>query len=173
VSTLLQPPVSAGCVFSFSYPTDNRFRVSTRLRRRRFVIESVRDCKAEPIEPWAVELRPDLRRGQLLVTGHDLDRYGVRSFYVESMRSLKEISVAITRLAVYDPCSERNDLRWFGPAFTDAKADLEMARRALQRIRAYNDSLSPANQSRLSVGLFRYEMRAPIGGQSKVLEVAS
>jgi predicted DNA-binding transcriptional regulator YafY len=47
----------------------------------------------EPLSPLTLELDPDLPRGQVLVTGHDLDKQSVRSFYLERMEQIETLSL--------------------------------------------------------------------------------
>lgn len=159
MSTLLGYPLSVGSVLSFSYPLDNRLKVFTRLRRRRFVVESIRDIALEPIEPWAIALRPDLRRGPVLITGHDLDLHLTRSFYVSSARSIRSLSMPISRLALFDPCDDSLPLKFVGPLWTDSNQDVGYIREIIGK---YNERAAARAQSKLALGLFPYFQHAPL-----------
>ena len=78
-------------VVEFFYPAANYRGARFRWERRRLLVEKVRDLTAEPLDPMTVQLDPELRRGRVLVTGQDLDRLGERSFYVDSMRNVRQI----------------------------------------------------------------------------------
>lgn len=130
--------ISVGDVFSFAYPSPNRIGVFTRLRRRRVVIESIRDTVANPVERWAMELQPDLRRGRFLITGHDLDLHETRSFYLSSARSIKELSIPLFQLCIYHPLKPRIPLRPIGPYWTNSVADAKEIRDV---IRLYNERM--------------------------------
>ena len=82
-----------GCAYSFSYPRHNFHGVLSSLERRRLLVENVRDLKQEPLERQTFDVQPLLRRGRYLVTGQDLDKQQERTFYVESMRAVKPITV--------------------------------------------------------------------------------
>lgn len=133
----LDCPARVGSVLEFTYPTDNRIRVSTRLVRRRLFIRSIRDCERQPIEAWAVRRRPDLRRGPLLLRGEDLHKHEWRQFYLSSARSVREISVRLQQLALYDPLRENVPLRWIGPIWTDSRSDLQQMRWVVRQFNEY------------------------------------
>jgi hypothetical protein len=46
----------------------------------------------EPLDAETVSLNPSLRRCRWLATGHDLDREVTRSFYVDSMSQVRELT---------------------------------------------------------------------------------
>lgn len=150
--SVLPASVSVGSVLSFAYPTDNRVKVSTRLRRRRFVVESIRDCAANPIEPWAIALRPDLRRGRFLLVGRDLELHDTRQFYLSSARSVKLIDSPISQLAFYDP-TRNGPLQFFGSLWTDSREDMLQVRYVIRNV---NAMLNKRPGLVLSVGLFPY-----------------
>ena len=81
-------PLRPGCAYSFQYPRHNFHGVLSKLETRRVQIESIRDLQAEPLDVVTFNMQPLLHRGRWLVTGHDLDKDGERSFYVQSMRSI-------------------------------------------------------------------------------------
>ncbi len=147
--------VSVGQVVSFSYPTVNRFRVPTRIRRRRLVIDSIRDLEREPLDPLTTSLRPDLRRGRYLLNGFDLDLHEHRSFYLDSARTLKPIAGPLFRFAVYDPLTEGkpSPLYWVGTVFTNDPSDRAFAWQMLTTFHAWSD-LCP--KVHLAMGLFPY-----------------
>lgn len=87
MSKLLPQP---GSVYSFLYPRHNFHGVVSSLEPRRVLVTAVRDLREAPLDTQTFDLQPLLRRGRLLVFGQDLDRNNAeRSFYVDSMRSLK------------------------------------------------------------------------------------
>jgi hypothetical protein len=109
-------------VLYFSYPSDNRIRRVTKLEPRRIVIQSVRDLIEQPLEERTIRLNKFLRRGQLLIRGFDLVKQRMRSFYVDSMRSIKESHRPLVRLGIYDPMSNAPP-RLYGRPFTDSNDD--------------------------------------------------
>ena len=155
MSVHLHISVSAGCVLTFSYPTDNRIGVLTRMRRRRFVVESVRDTYKHPIEQWAIDRCPRLRRGQFLLIGYDLDLCKSRKFYLSSARSVKPLFMPIRRLAFYDPCNGATPLKFIGPLWTDSHADNRRVREIIQRYNKKQDTFGSSSR-RLFLGLFPY-----------------
>lgn len=86
MSKLLPQP---GRAYSFLYPRHNFHGVLSRLEPRRLLITEIRDLSRDPLDPQTFEIQPLLRRGRWLAIGQDLDRHAERSFYVESMRSLR------------------------------------------------------------------------------------
>lgn len=58
---------------------------------RRFIVRSVRDLRDEPLDPTTPLLEPLVDRGNLLVTGFDIDKQAERSFYVERMSELRRL----------------------------------------------------------------------------------
>jgi hypothetical protein len=122
---------STGNVLSFSYPTDNRIGVRTRLASRRIVVRAERDLRLAPLEPVTIKLDPARRRGQLLVAGFDIDRQRWRRFYFDSMRSIKISEQPLTRLGMFDSLSDREP-RLFGRLFTDSRADQAEVKRLIE-----------------------------------------
>jgi len=153
VSIVTTLPVAVGSVLSFCYPTDNRVKVFTRLRHRRVVVESIRDCELEPIEEWALHLRPDLRRGPVLVTGHDLDLHLTRSFYLSSARTIRPLLQPLSRLALFDPCDNSKPLKFVGPLWTDSHDDVKQIREVIGK---YNERAAVRPRSKMALGLFPY-----------------
>jgi len=86
MSKLLPQP---GRAYSFLYPRHNFHGVLSRLEPRRLLVTEIRDLSHDPLDPQTFDIQPLLRRGRLLAIGQDLDRQAERSFYVESMRSLR------------------------------------------------------------------------------------
>lgn len=86
--SLLRP----GYAYSFLYPRYNYVGLPDRTERRRIIVESVRDTKAEPLDAETVSINPSLRRGRWLVTGRDLDHDATRSFYTDSMLEVQQMT---------------------------------------------------------------------------------
>ncbi len=84
----MHPLIAPGSLVEFRYPAANCHGVLPRWERRRLRIQKVRDIRAEPLDPFTLAVSPALRRGQLLVTGLDLDKQAERSFYLDSMADL-------------------------------------------------------------------------------------
>lgn len=150
VSTSFSFPVAVGSVLSFVYPADNRFGVRTRLCRRTMVIEEIRDCQAVPVEEWAIQLRPDIRRGPLLLIGRDLDRNERRQFYASSMRSIQTVRMPVYQLAYCDP-ETFEPVHFFGNLWTGRQSDLDQARNVMRRLYA---SFERRGQAVLPIRLF-------------------
>jgi hypothetical protein len=72
-------------------------------REYRIEIVKVRDLREQPLEAYTVALAPHRPRGIWQVTGLDLDRMKLRTFYVEQMRDLRPIDPPDLVLAAYDP----------------------------------------------------------------------
>ena len=72
---------SQGDVVDFLYPITNEVGIRPRLRKRRLLIESVRDLLSEPLTPEDIARRPHVRRGRFLAIGLDLDKGERRQFY--------------------------------------------------------------------------------------------
>jgi len=85
-------PLRPGCAYSFLYPRYNYVGLPARTERRRIMVESVRDTRAEPLDETTMSLNPSLRRGRWLVSGIDLDREDTRSFYAESMTDVQPLT---------------------------------------------------------------------------------
>ncbi|MDX1964136.1 MAG: hypothetical protein SFX18_13365 [Pirellulales bacterium] len=124
---------SVGSVLNFSYPAVNRMGKLTRLASRRVVIRSIRDLDDRPLDPRTVRLRPDLRRGRLLIQAVDLERQEWRQFYFDSMRSVRVCQVPLVRIGVYDPTGSHGP-RLMGPILTDSRADQARAMECIARM---------------------------------------
>jgi len=72
---------SEGDIVEFLYPITNEIGIRPRLRKRRLLIESVRDLLSEPLAPEDIARRPYVRRGRFLVVGRDLEKDEQRQFY--------------------------------------------------------------------------------------------
>lgn len=90
----MQNILETGRLIRFDYPAHNYHGARQRLEPRRLRIEKIRDLAQQPLEAATCCGDPLLRRGQILVTGVDLDKGAERSFYVESMEQLQAISEA-------------------------------------------------------------------------------
>lgn len=128
----LSRDLSIGACVEFRYPTDNRIRVSTRLHTRSFVIRSIRDLEARPLESVTLQIRPDVRRSRYLLTGHDLDCHDRRSFYTGSIRSAKRLDVSLFRLALVDPITEQ-PVNYSDTIYAGTRSDLALARATIKR----------------------------------------
>lgn len=80
-----------GCAYTFDYPRYNYSGLPTKTEQRRIVVESIRDMQQEPPDAVTVSANPLLRRGRWLVTGRDLDRDAMRSFYVNAMTRIRPL----------------------------------------------------------------------------------
>lgn len=77
-----------------------------------------------------------------------------RQFYLSSARSLKLLDMQVARLAFYDPTTER-PLRYFGPLWTDSRADDTQVREVIRNVHKMLDARPDLT---LSVGLFPYSI---------------
>lgn len=125
--------IARGRAVSFWYPDDNRVKVRTVLLPRRFVIDRIQDTEIQPVEPHWIRVQPELRRGRWLLHGYDVDKRPERSFYVESMRSIKPIECRLFRLGFYDPMHEELPPALFGPIWTSSKKDMQRAKTVIKR----------------------------------------
>jgi hypothetical protein len=82
-----------GSTIRFDYPAANSQGIAAPAQKRRLRVEAIRSLALEPLSPLTLELDPDLPRGQVLVTGHDLDKQSVRSFYLERMEQIETLSL--------------------------------------------------------------------------------
>ena len=85
-------PLRLGCAYSFHYPRYNYLGLPTTVETRRIVVAEIRDTFSQPLEELTVAANPLLKRGRWLVTGHDLDRDAMRSFYFDSMSEVRPLS---------------------------------------------------------------------------------
>lgn len=84
-----------GDVLEFLYPIDNRFEVDPpELEWRQVRINHVQDLTTTPIDAAAVASDSTLRRGRWLVTGLDLERQVIRSFYLDWQHA-KSLALAL------------------------------------------------------------------------------
>lgn len=160
---LVRAPALPGEVFAFTYPTDNRIGVSTRLRRRLLAVESIRDCHFDCVEEWAIQFRPDLRRGRWLITGYDLESHRLRSFYWSSARRICRQDVRLLRLGLYDPLDESGDVHWTGPIWTDSRADRTQLAQVLEHWRVSTTMDDPA----IALGIFEYSQGGQHAGRAR------
>lgn len=87
-------PVSmfrVGESYEFDYPRHNFHGVKSNLERRCIRLTAVRDLMQEPLDPMTGEEQPLLKRGQYLITGHDLNKGAERSFYLDSMANVMQV----------------------------------------------------------------------------------
>jgi hypothetical protein len=82
-----------GSTIRFDYPAASSQGIAAPAQKRRLRVEAIRSLVLEPLSPLTLELDPDLPRGQVLVTGHDLDKQSVRSFYLERMEQIETLSL--------------------------------------------------------------------------------
>ena len=76
---------SVGVSYAFDYPRHNFHGIKSSFERRHVHVTEVRDLMERPLDPMTGEESPLLRRGQILITGQDLDKGLERSFYADSM----------------------------------------------------------------------------------------
>lgn len=81
-----------GRAYCFYYPRYNYLGLPPRLERRRVHVEVLRDLDDNPLDVTTCPRNPLLRRGRWLMTGFDLDREAQRSFYLESMTQVQEMT---------------------------------------------------------------------------------
>ena len=101
-------PLRPGCAYSFLYPAHNFAGILSPLEPRRLMVTAVRDTQHNPLDVATFNLQPLLKRGRWLVTGIDLDKDEERSFYVDSMlsiRMLSELEIRRQDFAVVDVSS--------------------------------------------------------------------
>ena len=65
----------------FEYPVINTLGNLTAVETREIIVTEVCDTSKTPIDAAAIAAKPFLRRGRWLVTGWDVRRGGIRSFY--------------------------------------------------------------------------------------------
>jgi hypothetical protein len=81
-----------GRTYRFLYPSINFNCLISGLEERRILVERVRDTESEQLDEETLNSNPFIKRGRWLVTGLDLDKNEERSFYVESMVAVMEIT---------------------------------------------------------------------------------
>ena len=84
-------------LYRFLYPAINFACLPSKLEERRILVKSVRDTELQPLDEETLDSRPFTKRGRWLLTGLDLDKFEERSFYVESMVAVVQITVAIKK----------------------------------------------------------------------------
>lgn len=82
-----------GSTIRFDYPAANYKGVRPRMERRLMRVERVRPLAEQPLHPITTELEPMLNRGEVLVTGQDLDKDAERSFYLERMEQVEPVAI--------------------------------------------------------------------------------
>ncbi len=80
-----------GQIVTFDYPAANYKGIPPRYEHRRMLIQRLRNCDREPLDPFTFRVDPLLNRGRTLVIGIDLDKGEQRSFYFEAMRDLRVV----------------------------------------------------------------------------------
>lgn len=65
----------------FEYPVQNKLGEVTAVETREIIVTEVCDTSKTPIDAAAIAAKPLLRRGRWLITGWDVRRGGIRSFY--------------------------------------------------------------------------------------------
>ncbi len=83
-----------GRSYKFLYPAINFecLRLISPMVERRILVSQIRDTAAEPLDDETLAIHPYTNRGRWLVTGIDLEKFEERSFYVESMVSVVEVT---------------------------------------------------------------------------------
>lgn len=82
-----------GSTIRFDYPAANYKGVRPRWERRCMRVEHVRPLCEQPLADITVELEPNLNRGEVLVTGYDLDKDAERSFYLDRMQHVETVAI--------------------------------------------------------------------------------
>lgn len=82
-----------GSTIRFDYPAANYKGVRPRWERRCLRVEHVRPLCEQPLADITIELDPNLDRGEVLVTGHDLDKDAERSFYLDRMQHIETVAI--------------------------------------------------------------------------------
>jgi len=82
-----------GSTIRFDYPAANFKGVRPRLEKRCVRVEHIRPLCQQPLADVTIELEPMLHRGEVLVTGQDLDKDSERSFYLERMEQIEIITI--------------------------------------------------------------------------------
>lgn len=65
----------------FEYPVQNKLGEIERVETREIIVTEVCDTSKTPIDAAAIAAKPLIRRGRWLITGWDVRRGGIRSFY--------------------------------------------------------------------------------------------
>ena len=83
-----------GRVYRFLYPAINLecLRLISPMVERRVLVSGIRDTVADPLDEETLEIHPYTNRGRWLITAIDLEKFEERSFYVESMVAVVEIT---------------------------------------------------------------------------------
>ena len=83
-----------GRAYKFLYPAINFecLRLFSPMVERRILVSQIRDTVSEPLDEETLEIHPYTNRGRWLITGIDLEKFEERSFYVESMVSVVEVT---------------------------------------------------------------------------------
>lgn len=81
-----------GSIIRFDYPAANYKGARRRLERRCLQVDHVRPLRQEPLAAITIELDPNLDRGEVLVTGKDLEKDAERSFYQDRMENVETVA---------------------------------------------------------------------------------
>lgn len=116
-----------GSTIRFDYPAANYKGVRPRWERRCMRVEHVRPLCEQPLADITVELDPNLNRGEVLVTGYDLDKDAERSFYLDRMQDIETV-------AIFDEADSAGD---------EQSASVTAVERFQQWIRSFGSIVSP------------------------------
>jgi hypothetical protein len=72
---------------------------------RELQVHRVRRLESQPLQEVTLAMRPEVRRGSVLITGIDLGKQAFRAFYLEHMEALEVVAVPAFTLALYDPAN--------------------------------------------------------------------
>lgn len=92
-----------GKVALFEYPVHNSFGLPLEYTWRRVLVTDIRDLDYEPLSAIAIEKRPLVRRGHLLVTGIDKDIVQERKYYTAAMRRCQPEALRIVLIDDNEP----------------------------------------------------------------------
>lgn len=122
--------IQPGATVAFSYPVSTLVGVPPEYRRRRLIVQRVRDLWADPITPEEFFRRPFVRRSRWLVWGRDVDRGTMRQFYLGSTREYP--APGLLGVGLYDPDS-RQIVRRLPRTFADTRRDRQLLAESLAR----------------------------------------
>ena len=91
-----------GRAYRFLYPSINFKCLPQKLNERRMLVTRIRDTESEPLEEETLASNPFIKRGRWLVTGTDLDKIDERSFYLESMVEVTDVTTHLPQSMIQD-----------------------------------------------------------------------
>ena len=119
-----------GRSYRFLYPSINFACLPSKLAERQILVRSVRDTELQHLVEETLEAHPYVNRGRWLVTGMDLDKFEERSFYVESMVAVMEITAPLRSSILWNSSitsivRHQNDIRFDLPQTTEIEQNNE------------------------------------------------